>query len=725
MRSPENVLKSLSEKAKNKEYRYERLYRNLYNPEFYLLAYQNIATSQGSMTAGADGFTLDGMSMERIEKLIQKLRDHSYQPNPARRVYIAKKNSSKKRPLGIPSTDDKLLQEVVRMILEAIYEPTFSDNSHGFRPKRSCHTALKEIVTLFTGAKWIIEGDIKACFDSFDHHITIQLLRKRIKDEAFISLMWKFLRAGYMEQWTYHETYSGSPQGSGVSPILANIYLNELDEFMARMKKSFDKGDTRSRKVHKDHDKVRWAYRKAQKNLEIERTEANLAAFKEARKVMLSTPHLDEMDENYKRLQYNRYADDFLISITGSKQDAENIKEQVKIFLKDKLNLTMSEEKTHVTHSSEKVRYLGYDIRISRSQDTKRTKKGLQRVWYGKVQLYMPKEKWIAKLHEYGAFKIKKDENGKEIWKPLHRGALMPLDDVAIISKYNSEIRPLCRDSVLFYKSCLVRGSIFCGEGNIDSAIYYTKKAARSNYIYTKTSAYENLYAMTGDSVYLGLYRSLCDSIAGMVKPAKVNSAFYGELINNMNVEYSRRIHDRTLLSIVCTAVVVVLVSIFLFYFFRRKIIPNKQHIEVEEENNRETSTEIEKRTEALQREIVERIGEITAQKNKRFVKSEFFKEVTEYIEGGNVFLTISLRDRLFKSLRQEYALLYQLLTAYFSFSDEEFYFFCLSSLGLNTKECAACRSVSVSAIRVLRKRINDKMHKYITVEELFQEIKL
>ena len=370
MRSPENVLKSLSEKAKNKEYRYERLYRNLYNPEFYLLAYQNIATSQGSMTAGADGFTLDGMSMERIEKLIQKLRDHSYQPNPARRVYIAKKNSSKKRPLGIPSTDDKLLQEVVRMILEAIYEPTFSDNSHGFRPKRSCHTALKEIVTLFTGAKWIIEGDIKACFDSFDHHITIQLLRKRIKDEAFISLMWKFLRAGYMEQWTYHETYSGSPQGSGVSPILANIYLNELDEFMARMKKSFDKGDTRSRKVHKDHDKVRWAYRKAQKNLEIERTEANLAAFKEARKVMLSTPHLDEMDENYKRLQYNRYADDFLISITGSKQDAENIKEQVKIFLKDKLNLTMSEEKTHVTHSSEKVRYLGYDIRISRSQDS-------------------------------------------------------------------------------------------------------------------------------------------------------------------------------------------------------------------------------------------------------------------------------------------------------------------------------------------------------------------
>lgn len=443
MRNPENVLKSLSENALKTEYRYERLYRNLYNPEFYLLAYQNIATSQGSMTAGADGRTLDGMSMERIESIIAKLKDHSYQPNPARRVYIAKKNSKKKRPLGIPSTDDKLIQEVIRMILEAIYEPTFSNNSHGFRPKRSCHTALKEVVTLFTGAKWIIEGDIKACFDSFDHHVTINLLRKRIKDEAFISLMWKFLRAGYMEQWVYHTTYSGSPQGFGMSPILSNIYLHELDIFMASLKSKFDRGETRFRKVHENHDKVRWAFRKAKKNLEDNRNEENVKAFKLAQKNMLSTPHLSEMDNNYKRLQYNRYADDFLIAVIGSKEDAQSIKEQVKVFMQDTLKLTMSEEKTHITHSSEMVRYLGYDIRVSRSQDVKRTKKGLQRVWYGKVQLYVPKEKWIAKLHEYGALKIKKDENRKEIWKPIHRGALMPLDEVAIISKYNSEIRGL------------------------------------------------------------------------------------------------------------------------------------------------------------------------------------------------------------------------------------------------------------------------------------------
>lgn len=246
-----------------------------------------------------------------------------------------------------------------------------------------------------------------------------------------------------MEQWVYHTTYSGSPQGSGMSPILSNIYLHELDIFVASLKSKFDRGETRLRKVHENHDKVRWVFRKAKKNLEDNRNEENVKAFKLAQKNMLSTPHLSEMDNNYKRLQYNRYADDFLIAIIGSKEDAQNIKEQVKVFLQDTLKLTMSEEKTHITHSSEMVRYLGYDIRVSRSQDVKRTKKGLQRVWYGKVQLYVPKEKWIAKLHEYGALKIKKDENGKEIWKPIHRGASMPLDEVAIISKYNSEIRGL------------------------------------------------------------------------------------------------------------------------------------------------------------------------------------------------------------------------------------------------------------------------------------------
>ena len=240
--------------SKNEEYKFQRLYRNLYNPEFYWLAYQNIYANDGSMTAGADGTTIDGMSNERIEKIITSLKDRSYQPNPARRVYISKKNSNKKRPLGIQSGNDKLVQEVVKMILESIYEPTFNNNSHGFRPNRSCQTALKQIQVAFTGTNWFVEGDIHACFDNFDHQTTIEILRRRIDDEAFIQLIWKFLKAGYMENWTFNGTYSGVPQGSGVSPILCNIYLNELDRYMREYKLSFDKGQ--ARRVNPEYNSI-------------------------------------------------------------------------------------------------------------------------------------------------------------------------------------------------------------------------------------------------------------------------------------------------------------------------------------------------------------------------------------------------------------------------------------------------------------------------------------
>ena len=212
MRNPIDVLNSLGSKAKEENYQYKRLYRNLYNSEFYLRAYQNIYANAGNMTAGTDGKTIDGMSMERIGELIISLKDHSYKPNPARRIYIKKKNG-KLRPLGIPSFNDKLVQEVIRMILESIYEPTFSNRSHGFRPNRSCHTALQQLKANFTGVKWFIEGDITSFFDNIDHSVLVNILRKRIHDEYFIALIWKFLKAGYIEDWKYNKTYSGTPQG--------------------------------------------------------------------------------------------------------------------------------------------------------------------------------------------------------------------------------------------------------------------------------------------------------------------------------------------------------------------------------------------------------------------------------------------------------------------------------------------------------------------------------
>ena len=352
MRSPINVLESLKSKACNCEYRYERLYRNLYNPEFYLLAYQNIYAKEGNLTAGTDGLTIDGMSTKRIDTLIASLKDFSYKPFPARRTYIDKKgNPQKKRPLGIPSFNDKLLQEVIRMILESIYENTFSTHSHGFRPHRSCHTALLEVKKGFTGVKWFVEGDIKGCFDNVDHHVLVDILRRRIEDEHFIGLIWKFLKAGYMENWVYHNTYSGTPQGSIISPILANIYLNELDVFMDEYAKRFNTGKCRKRSKAYQSKLGHYLYlkqRKYSKNkwdrLTDEQKMNAREEIKLARKQVMSLECGDPMDESYRRVVYVRYADDFLIGVIGSKQEAEILKQEERVFLKSTLHLDLSEE---------------------------------------------------------------------------------------------------------------------------------------------------------------------------------------------------------------------------------------------------------------------------------------------------------------------------------------------------------------------------------------------
>lgn len=449
MRNPTDVLNSLSDKSKNPEYRFQRLYRNLYNPDFYLLAYKNIYANGGSMTPGVNGITIDGMSSQRIAKLIESLKDRSYQPNPARRTYIAKKNNpAKKRPLGIPSGDDKLVQEVIRMLLESIYEPNFSDASHGFRPQKSCHTALTKSQKTFTGAKWFVEGDIKACFDSFDHHVLIDILRKRIDDEAFISLMWKFLKAGYMEQWQYHMTYSGTPQGSGMSPILANIYLNELDRYMGEYKARFYKPTRTANPAHRNMASKIFYYKakndKVWDDLSVEEKKECARTLRQMRSEQRKLPTHPVQETSYKAIQYVRYADDFIVGVIGSHEDAKKLKQDLTVFLKEKLGLTLSTEKTKITNTAENARFLGYDISVSRSQDIKRLKNGKrQRVYSGVVQLRMPLEKWTAKLLEYGAIRIKKDESGKERWKTMPRGKLINRTDIEILSRYNSEIRGL------------------------------------------------------------------------------------------------------------------------------------------------------------------------------------------------------------------------------------------------------------------------------------------
>ena len=450
MRSPQNVLESLSSKACNSNYQYQRLYRNLYNPEFYLTAYQKIQAKQGSMTAGTDGKTVDGMGMKRINALIAKLRDFRYQPSPARRTYIPKANG-KKRPLGIPSFDDKLVQEVVRMILESIYEPTFLNTSHGFRPKRSCHTALQYVQKNFTGVKWFVEGDIKGCFDHVDHHVLVNILRRRIQDEHFIGLIWKFLKAGYMEDWVYHNTYSGTPQGSIISPILANIYLNELDVFMAQYAQTFRQGDKRrinpdyKKTLDKRRGKQEWLKRNEHK-ISQEQKAAVKAEIDEINQYLRTIPYVDPMDDGYKRLVYVRYADDFLIGVIGSKVDAKQVKADVGQFIRQQLHLELSQEKTLITHGSDFAQCLSFQSTASTEQYSTRTKAGyIKRSYTGRIKLYVPKEKWLKRLLSYGALKIQYDKNNgnKEIWEPICRSGLRNLDDLEILNQYNAEIRGL------------------------------------------------------------------------------------------------------------------------------------------------------------------------------------------------------------------------------------------------------------------------------------------
>ena len=456
MRSPERVLNSLNEHSKDSSYKFERLYRLLFNEELFYVAYQKIASNGGSTTKGSDGRSIDGMSLARIETLIASLKDESYQPHPSRRVHIPKKNG-KTRPLGIPAFEDKLVQEVVRMILEAIYEGHFETTSHGFRPKRSCHTALLHIQKTFNGAKWFIEGDIKGFFDNIDHDVLVGILRERISDDRFIRLIRKFLKAGYVEDWTFHNTYSGTPQGGIVSPILANIYLDKLDKYVKEYIQHFDKGTKRrpGKESNNLANERKRTVRKLKKVKDGTEKAALVARLKAIEQERAAFPSGDEMDGSYRRLKYIRYADDFILGVIGSKEEAQRIKEDIKSFLSASLALELSEEKTLITHTGKSAKFLGYEITVTRDNHQRRDVRGCLRRTYGKrVRLNVSMATLRDKLLEYGAMEIKL-RNGKEVWKPKCRSGLIFNDDLEILDRYNRETVGFC-NYYLIANNCVV-----------------------------------------------------------------------------------------------------------------------------------------------------------------------------------------------------------------------------------------------------------------------------
>jgi group II intron reverse transcriptase/maturase len=422
MRTAETILSIIHDRGK-RGLPLDDVYRQLYNPDLYLRAYSRIQGNDGATTPGITEETVDSMSQAKIANIIEAIRFERWRWTPVRREYIEKRNSIKKRPLGLPTWSDKLLQEVIRAILEAYYEPQFSEHSHGFRPNRGCHTALAEIHRNWVGTKWFVEGDIKGCFDSIDRTRLMDILRQKIRDNRFLRLIEGMLKAGYCEDWTYHPSLSGTPQGGVVSPILANIYLDRLDQFVENeLIPAYTRG-IRRKQPHK--------YRLLLSLSRYHRRKGHPERAEELRKEAQELPGTEPNDPEYRRLRYTRYADDWLLGFAGPKAEAEEIKEKLSQFLGTQLKLTLAADKTLVTHATtDRARFLGYEIGIMSSPtkfDNRR-----RRTVNGKVGLYVPEDVIRCKRQQFL-------RNGKV----MHRAELLNDSEYDIIYRYQWEYRGL------------------------------------------------------------------------------------------------------------------------------------------------------------------------------------------------------------------------------------------------------------------------------------------
>ena len=415
MQNAETVLGVLRERGR-RGLPCNELYRQLFNPHLYLLAYGRLYSNQGAMTPGADGETVDGMSQAKIGRIIDAVRHERYRFRPVKRIYIPKKNGQL-RPLGLPSWSDKLVSDVVRLLLEAYYEPTFSDRSHGFRPGRGCHTALNEVAVAWTGTTWFIESDIAQCFDRLDHSVMLGILGERIHDGRFLRLLRNMLQAGYLEDWEWNATLSGAPQGGVASPILSNIYLDRLDKFVeTELIPHYTRGECR--KPNPTYVEVKNAARRA-------RSRGDRATVRQLRMQQRSLPSGDPQDPDYRRLRYARYADDQLFGFAGPKAEAEQIKARLTTFLRDDLKLELSQEKTLITHArTGAAKFLGYEITVQHANH--------RRSINGAVGLRVPTEVIKAKCAPY-----------RRLGKPEARTRLVNEDDHAIVETYGTEYRGL------------------------------------------------------------------------------------------------------------------------------------------------------------------------------------------------------------------------------------------------------------------------------------------
>lgn len=410
---------------RNKDFKVNDIFSLMCNVRMFEIAYHKLKSNPGNMTPGLNPSTLDGISLEVFLKTISSLKDGSFQFSPGRRVLIPKVSGGT-RPLTVAPPREKVVQEVMRMILEAIFEPSFSTNNHGFRPMRSCHSALRQVKTQFGAASFFIEGDISKCFDSFDHHLLIKFLRERISDEKFIQLIWKALKAGYLEFHDVKHSITGTPQGSIISPILANIYLHSLDTFVNDLKLDFDKGKTVQR--NPEYRQLEYLRLKA---LKLDNMEEAKALLKKIQTMKARLPS----DPNFRRLYYVRYADDWLIAIRGPLSETREILEKINNFLKNELKLELSASKTLITKPSEKpALFLGTLISISSHSTFYAGKNGQRLKAVSQIQMLAPLDRIYTKLAAANMMDL-------ETKKGIPRFLWYAENKEAIIKLYNSVFR--------------------------------------------------------------------------------------------------------------------------------------------------------------------------------------------------------------------------------------------------------------------------------------------
>lgn len=457
MRTAQTILTIIQKRGEQKQ-EIERVYKLLFNRDLYLAAYARLYSNDGAMTKGATDETVDGMSLQKIDKIIEKVRNERYEWTPVRRKYIKKKNNpAKKRPLGLPTWSDKLLQEVMRQILEAYYEPQFSEHSHGFRPNHGCHTALSEIRT-WKGTKWFVEGDISKCFDTIDHGVLIEILGKSFKDNRFLRLIKNMLEAGYLEDWKYNKTLSGTPQGGIISPILANIYMNQFDAWLENeLLPKYNTGNRQKAnpEYSKLNNKIAKCYKHGDKDaarqLKIERR---------------GFPSVNTYDESYRRLRFVRYADDFILGFTGSKEEAEDIKTQIADFLDAKLKLTLSKEKTLITNATtDYAKFLNYNLKAQRANDyiDSTGRRGAN----GVIGLFVPADVVETKCRAYM-------RNSKTI----HIGKLLNDDDFSIIETYQQQYRGIVQYYLLAQNVCWFGKLHWIMEGSLLKTLAYKHRSS-------------------------------------------------------------------------------------------------------------------------------------------------------------------------------------------------------------------------------------------------------